>query len=110
MEEGTRASRAAGAGALPLALTVLTLAALTTLGQEFLFRGVVTTVPLRHGALVGVVGSAVVFALMRGVNGQVERVPPREALTRCEPYGGEFLDRNGGGGLKGRSMSANMGP
>ncbi|MFE1167259.1 CPBP family intramembrane glutamic endopeptidase [Nocardiopsis sp. NPDC058789] len=68
MEEGTRASRAAGAGALSLALTMLTLAVLTPLGEEFLFRGVVTTVLLRYGALVGVVGSAVVFALMHGVN------------------------------------------
>ena len=72
LEEGTQASYAAaagaGAGALSLALTMLTLAVLTPLGEEFLFRGVVTTVLLRYGALVGVVGSAVVFALMHGVN------------------------------------------
>ncbi|SHJ36609.1 hypothetical protein SAMN05421803_105255 [Nocardiopsis flavescens] len=70
MGSDTQASYAAGAGAgaLSLALTMLTLAVLTPLGEEFLFRGVVATVLLRYGALVGVVGSAVVFALMHGIN------------------------------------------
>ncbi|MBR8740826.1 CPBP family intramembrane glutamic endopeptidase [Nocardiopsis sp. MG754419] len=70
VEGDTQASYAAGAGAgaVSLALMMLTLAVLTPLGEEFLFRGVVTTVLLRYGALVGVVGSAVVFALMHGIN------------------------------------------
>ena len=70
LETDTQASYAAGAGAglLSLALTMLTLAVLTPIGEEFLFRGVVTSVLLRYGALVGVVGSAVVFALMHGIN------------------------------------------
>ncbi|GLU47578.1 CPBP family intramembrane glutamic endopeptidase [Nocardiopsis ansamitocini] len=66
----TQASYAAGAGAglMSLALITLTLGVLTPIGEELLFRGVVTTVLLRYGALVGVVGSAVVFALMHGIN------------------------------------------
>lgn len=70
LETDTQASYAAGAGAglVSLALTMLTLAVLTPIGEEFLFRGVVTSVLLRYGALIGVVGSAVVFALMHGIN------------------------------------------
>ncbi|GLU49908.1 CPBP family intramembrane glutamic endopeptidase [Nocardiopsis ansamitocini] len=70
VETDTQASYVAGAsaGAGALVLMMLTLAVITPIGEEFLFRGVVTTVLLRYGALVGVVGSAVVFALMHGVN------------------------------------------
>ncbi|WP_047868685.1 CPBP family intramembrane glutamic endopeptidase [Nocardiopsis sp. RV163] len=70
VETDTQASYAAGAGAglVSLALMMLTLAVLTPIGEEFLFRGVVTSALLRYGALVGVVGSAVVFALMHGIN------------------------------------------
>ena len=70
VETDTQASyvAGAGAGAGSLVLMMLTLAVLTPIGEEFLFRGVVTTVLLRYGALVGVVGSAVVFALMHGIN------------------------------------------
>jgi membrane protease YdiL (CAAX protease family) len=38
------------------------------LGEELAFRGVVTTALLRYGALVGVVGSALIFAVMHGIN------------------------------------------
>lgn len=59
---------AAGGGLLPLVLTFAFLAVLTPIGEELLFRGVVTTVMLRLGPIVGVVGSSVVFALVHGVN------------------------------------------
>ncbi len=59
---------AAGAGLVSLTLAMLTLAVLTPIGEEFLFRGVVTSGLLRYGTLIGVVGSAVVFALMHGIN------------------------------------------
>jgi uncharacterized protein len=60
---------AAGGGLLSLVLSFLFLVVLTPIGEEFLFRGVVTTALLRYGAVVGVVGSSLVFALMHGLNG-----------------------------------------
>ncbi|MFC7585063.1 CPBP family intramembrane glutamic endopeptidase [Nonomuraea antimicrobica] len=59
---------AAGGGLLPLILTILFLAVLTPIGEEFLFRGVLTNALLRYGPLVGVLGSSAVFALFHGVN------------------------------------------
>lgn len=44
------------------------LSVVTPIGEEFLFRGVVTTALLRHGAVIGVVGGALVFALFHGIN------------------------------------------
>ena len=41
---------------------------LTPLGEELLFRGVVTTALLRYGPIVAVVGSAVIFAVAHGFN------------------------------------------
>lgn len=41
---------------------------LTPLGEEFLFRGVVANALLRYGAFVGVVGSALIFAIFHGIN------------------------------------------
>ncbi|RCK70293.1 CPBP family intramembrane metalloprotease [Desertihabitans brevis] len=61
-------TEAGSAGVWSVVLSLLFLALLTPLGEELLFRGVVTTVLLRYGAVVGVVGSAVVFALMHGIN------------------------------------------
>lgn len=61
---------AAGAGGgiwTAVAATSL-LGVVTPIGEEFLFRGVVTTVLLRHGAFYGVAGSALIFALFHGVN------------------------------------------
>ena len=55
-----------GAGALVLATALL--GVLTPVGEEFLFRGVVTTGLLRYGAPIAVVSSAGVFALMHGIN------------------------------------------
>lgn len=41
---------------------------LSPLGEEFLFRGVVASALLRYGAFVGVVGSALIFAIFHGIN------------------------------------------
>ncbi|MBG6064659.1 CPBP family intramembrane glutamic endopeptidase [Micromonospora ureilytica] len=46
-----------------IVLSILFLAVLTPLGEEFLFRGVITTALLRYGALIGVIGSTLIFAL-----------------------------------------------
>ncbi|WP_051571061.1 CPBP family intramembrane glutamic endopeptidase [Cryptosporangium arvum] len=59
---------AAGGGVLAATLSVVFLAVLTPIGEEFLFRGIVTTALLRYGAAIGVVGSAAVFAVMHGLN------------------------------------------
>ena len=59
---------AAGGGLLPLVLTFLFLAVLTPIGEEFLFRGVITNALLRSGPWIGVVGSSIVFALFHGIN------------------------------------------
>lgn len=59
---------AAGGGIFTVILSLLFLAVLTPIGEEFLFRGVVTTALLRYGAVVAVVGSSLIFALMHGLN------------------------------------------
>ncbi|MFE3458262.1 CPBP family intramembrane glutamic endopeptidase [Nocardiopsis aegyptia] len=59
---------AAGGGAPALALTVLFLAVLTPIGEEFLFPGVITNALLRYGPLVGVLGGSAVSALFHGIN------------------------------------------
>jgi uncharacterized protein len=51
-----------------LVLATLFLGVLTPVGEEFLFRGVLTNALLRYGAFIGVGGSTVVFALMHGIN------------------------------------------
>ncbi len=58
----------AGGGALSLILATAFLGLLTPLGEELLFRGVVTNVLLRYGPFIGVVGSTLIFALFHGVN------------------------------------------
>ncbi|MBC8091929.1 MAG: CPBP family intramembrane metalloprotease, partial [Pseudonocardia sp.] len=65
--QGVYADAGSG-GVWSVLLSLLFLAVLTPLGEELAFRGVVTTAPLRFGALIGVVGSAVVFAVMHGFN------------------------------------------
>lgn len=55
-------------GLWSLVLATLFLAVHTPIGEEFLFRGVVTTALLRYGAVVGVAGGALIFALLHGVN------------------------------------------
>ncbi|WP_306366354.1 CPBP family intramembrane glutamic endopeptidase [Nocardiopsis sp. CC223A] len=59
---------AAGGGLPAFLLTVLFLAVLTPIGEEFLFRGVVTTALLRYGPVIGALGGSVVFAVFHGVN------------------------------------------
>lgn len=61
---------AAGAsnGGWTLVATTFCLSVVTPIGEEFLFRGVVTSALLRHGALIGVFGGAIVFAVFHGVN------------------------------------------
>lgn len=55
-------------GAATVVLSILFLAVLTPIGEEFLFRGVVANALLRYGPFVGVVGSAVIFAVLHGIN------------------------------------------
>ncbi|MBE9180162.1 CPBP family intramembrane metalloprotease [Oculatella sp. LEGE 06141] len=55
-------------GVLSLILATLFLGVLTPLGEELLFRGVIANVLLRYGPVFGVVSSALIFALMHGIN------------------------------------------
>lgn len=61
---------ATGGSGGPLSLLAATffLSVVTPIGEEFLFRGVITTALLRYGPLVGVVGGAIIFAVFHGVN------------------------------------------
>ena len=55
-----------GVASLILATAFLTL--LTPLGEELLFRGVLTNALLRYGPIIGVIGSTLVFAVFHGFN------------------------------------------
>jgi len=55
-------------GVLSLILATVFLGLLTPLGEELIFRGVITNVLLRYGAVFGVVSSALIFAFMHGIN------------------------------------------
>lgn len=55
-------------GVLSLILATLFLGILTPLGEELLFRGVIANVLLRYGSVFGVVSSALIFALVHGIN------------------------------------------
>ena len=55
-------------GALSLVLATVFLGIVTPLGEELLFRGVVTNALLRYGPFVGVVGGSMIFALAHGIN------------------------------------------
>ncbi|MBR8744085.1 CPBP family intramembrane glutamic endopeptidase [Nocardiopsis sp. MG754419] len=59
---------AAGGGVWPLVLTLLFLSILTPIGEEFLFRGVITNALLRYGPVIGVVSGSLIFALFHGIN------------------------------------------
>nr|WP_282567789.1 CPBP family intramembrane glutamic endopeptidase [Devosia sp. 1635] len=64
------------------------LAVLTPLGEELLFRGVVTTALLRYGPLLGVVGGALVFALFHGINPVFPAaLVTGEIFRRSDPFG-----------------------
>ncbi|MGI5187287.1 CPBP family intramembrane glutamic endopeptidase [Promicromonospora sp. CA-289599] len=69
-ETDTQAGYAAGAssGVWLLVVTAIGLVVLTPIGEEFLFRGVVTTGLLRYGPVLATVGSATIFALLHGIN------------------------------------------
>ena len=58
----------ASGGALSVVLSVVFIAIATPIGEELLFRGVVANVLLRYGPFIGVVSSAVIFALIHGIN------------------------------------------
>jgi uncharacterized protein len=55
-------------GLLSLVLGTVFIAVFSPLGEELLYRGIVTNALLRYGPFVGVVGSTVIFALMHGIN------------------------------------------
>ncbi|WP_170068052.1 CPBP family intramembrane glutamic endopeptidase [Lentzea guizhouensis] len=59
---------AAGAGVLSLLVTLVLGGGLTGLGEELFFRGVVANTLLKHGVWVGVILSALIFALVHGLN------------------------------------------
>lgn len=61
-------SDASAGGAGVVVLSFLFLGVLTPIAEELFFRGVVTTALLRYGAPVGVIGSALVFAVMHGLS------------------------------------------
>lgn len=79
----------ASGGIWTVALATFFLAVLTPLGEEFLFRGVVTNALLRYGPAVGVVGGALVFALFHGIN------PVFPAALVCGLAAGEIFRRSG---------------
>lgn len=58
----------ASGGTATLILATLLMGVLTPVGEEFLFRGVVTNALLRYGSFIGVVGGALLFALLHGLN------------------------------------------
>ena len=55
-------------GVLSLVLATVFIGLLTPLGEELLFRGVLTNALLRYGPFIGVVGSTLIFALAHGIN------------------------------------------
>jgi hypothetical protein len=55
-------------GVLSLVLATFFIGIVTPLGEELLFRGVITNALLRYGPFIGVVGSTVIFALGHGIN------------------------------------------
>lgn len=59
---------AASAGPTTVILGTVFIGILTPIGEEFLFRGVLTNALLRYGPVIGVVGSALIFALLHGIN------------------------------------------
>jgi membrane protease YdiL (CAAX protease family) len=58
----------ASSGMMAAVAATIFMSLLTPLGEEFLFRGVIASALLRHGPLVGVAGSAIVFAVFHGFN------------------------------------------
>lgn len=65
--QGTFAEGASN-GVWTFVLVTVLIACVVPFGEEVLFRGVITTVLLQYGALVGVVCGALIFALFHGLN------------------------------------------
>lgn len=61
-------AKGASTGIAAAIAATLFLSVLTPIGEEFLFRGVVTTALLRCGRWTGVGGSALIFAIFHGAN------------------------------------------
>jgi uncharacterized protein len=59
---------AATVGPAAVILGTVLIGILTPIGEEFLFRGVVTNALLRYGPVTGVLGGALIFALLHGIN------------------------------------------
>lgn len=57
-----------GGGVVFLVLATAFLTLLTPLGEELLFRGVITSALLRYGPIIGVLGSTLIFAVTHGFN------------------------------------------
>lgn len=55
-------------GLMSLLIATLLIGVVVPLGEELLFRGVLTTALLRYGQFVGVVGGALIFALLHGIS------------------------------------------
>ena len=58
----------ASGGVWTVVAATIFLSVVTPIGEEFLFRGVITTALLRYGPFVGVVGGALIFAIAHGFN------------------------------------------
>ncbi len=65
--QGVYAAGGSG-GAMSLITATFLIGVLVPLGEELLFRGVITTALLRYGPFVGVVGGALFFALLHGIS------------------------------------------
>jgi membrane protease YdiL (CAAX protease family) len=76
-------------GVLSLVLATMFIGLFTPLGEELLFRGVVTNALLRYGPFIGVVGSTLIFALAHGIN----EVFPAALVTGL--IAGEVFRRSG---------------
>lgn len=65
--QGVYAAGGSG-GAVSLLTATFLIGVVVPIGEELLFRGVVTTALLRYGPLVGVIGGAFLFALLHGIS------------------------------------------
>lgn len=61
-------AKGASGGIWTVAAATFFLSVVTPIGEEFLFRGVITNALLRYGPFVGVFGGALLFAISHGIN------------------------------------------
>lgn len=59
---------AASGGRLSFVATLALGAMLTSIGEEFVFRGIIANVLNRYGSWIGVLASSTIFALAHGIN------------------------------------------